>query len=114
MLYKDFEELIIFWKNSVKTDMPLQRRMLEMWYEEYFQYYAKERLKKVILYLAQEGVEVTLNKILVACKETFGYLLHEEVAKAKMIKEYKKFRKDFSDLPLPCVEAIEYLKNQKV
>jgi len=44
----------------------------------------------------------------------FGYLLHEEIEKAKKIKEYKKLKKDFSDLPMPCVEAVEYLKKQKV
>lgn len=114
MLYKDFEELVVFWKNSVKPEMQIQRHTLELWYEEYFQYYSKERLKKVILFLAENGLEVTLQKILLATKETFGYLLHEEIKKAKLIREYKKKKQDYSDLPIPCQEAIDYLKSQKV
>jgi len=114
MLYKDFEELIIFWRNSVASEKQLQRNMLETWYEQYFQYYSKDRLKKVILFLSENGIEVTLQKILVASKEMFGYLLHEEIEKAKKIKEYKKLKKDFSELPMPCMEAVEYLKKQKV
>ena len=114
MTYPTFQKLILLWKNSINPPWQFTNQTLEMWYEEYFQYYSEDKFRKVILYLSEEGKEVNLKNLLLAIKETFGYLMHEEISKAERIRECKKEKKDYSNLPLPCQEAVDYLtKNRR-
>lgn len=85
MIYKQFEDLIIFLKNSVNPDYQLNKRTIEIWYKEYFQYYEEEQLKKVFKHMAENETQPILKNILENIVKFYGFLLHEEVNKAQKI-----------------------------
>lgn len=87
MIYKQFEELIIFLKNSVNPDYQLNKKTIEIWHKEYFQFYEYEQLNKVFKHMAENEVQPILKNILENIVKFYGFLLHEEVVKANKIYE---------------------------
>ena len=91
MTQTEYENLIKIYRNSVSPEIPLNADTVRWWYSIYFQYYEVDEFEKVIKSLIESKTKPIIGDMLDEFKKFFGYLLHEEVAKAiKVIKQAKK------------------------
>lgn len=91
MKYSEYENLIKIYRNSVSPEIPLNADTVRWWYNIYFQYYEAYEFEKVIKSLIEQKTKPIIGDMLDEFKKFFGYLLHEEVAKAiKVIRQAKK------------------------
>lgn len=91
MKYSEYENLIKIYRNSVSPEIPLNADTVRWWYNIYFQYYEADEFEKVIKSLIEQKTKPIIGDMLDEFKKFFGYLLHEEVAKAiKVIRQAKK------------------------
>lgn len=87
----EYENLIKIYRDSVSPDVPLKADTVRWWYNIYFQYYELDDFEKVIKSLIEQKTKPIIGDMLDEFKKFFGYLLHEEVAKAiKVIRQAKK------------------------
>jgi hypothetical protein len=87
----EYENLIKIYRDSVSPDVPLKADTVRWWYNIYFQYYELDNFEKVIKSLIEQKTKPIIGDMLDEFKKFFGYLLHEEVAKAiKVIRQAKK------------------------
>jgi hypothetical protein len=87
----EYENLIKIYRDSVSPDVPLKADTVRWWYNIYFQYYELDDFEKVIKSLIEQKTKPIIGDMLDEVKKFFGYLLHEEVAKAiKVIRQAKK------------------------
>lgn len=87
----EYENLIKIYRDSVSPDVPLKADTVRWWYNIYFQYYELDNFEKVIKSLIEQKNKPIIGDMLDEFKKFFGYLLHEEVAKAiKIIRQAKK------------------------
>lgn len=93
MTYPDFENQIIFLKNSVSPETQLNTFTVKQWYEIYFKFYEKEQLEKVFRWMAETGIQPLLKNILESIEQYYGYQLHREIEKARKIVEQAKLEK---------------------
>jgi hypothetical protein len=56
-----------------------------VWYEKYFQWYSKNRIEKVFEFMTINRLDFELVNIFDVLKEYDGFLLHQEIEKAKAI-----------------------------
>jgi hypothetical protein len=115
MTLKDFTDMLIVAKNSLGAFGMLSQQTSGFWYENYFKHYQQEDLQKVLNYMTESNIPLTLPNFLQAIKEFQVYLLHEEIkycldimkqAKAENIeiraKSYPKLSRAYR---LPASEA---------
>lgn len=113
----EYENLIKIYRDSVSPDVPLKADTVRWWYNIYFQYYELDDFEKVIKSLIEQKTKPIIGDMLDEFKKFFGYLLHEEVAKAiKIIRKAKnegvkvcekKYPKLNNKYDLPIAQAWE-------
>jgi hypothetical protein len=121
MTQTEYENLIKIYRDSVSPEIPLKADTVRWWYFIYFQYYEVDEFEKVIKYLIENKIKPIIGDMLDEFKKFFGFLLHEEVAKAiKIIKQAekegvkvceKKYPKLANKYDLPVAQAWEIAVN---
>ena len=108
----EFKVLVVAHK---PPDMRLEMTTVKYWYDEYFQWYTKDEMKKFFEALVLDRRPFTLESIFEIIQQYLGYLLHIEVKKALLIKEkfsnldkgntLNKDKYPNTNLPLPIKRA---------
>jgi hypothetical protein len=102
----EFKVLVVAHK---PPDMRLEMTTVKYWYDEYFQWYTKDEMKKFFEALVLDRRPFTLESLFEIIQQYLGFLLHQEVKKGLRIKEefpiLEKDKYPNTNLPIPVKRA---------